>query len=123
MMSVLALCFAVVYFGYQANIAQWNSNTDYCNTVTVPGSLASAARDYDLSFFAETAAAARRKDGDIAIAEKYDEVAKSARARAKLASERAGVPCSDRFPKPSLFGSNNAQASADIPEDIKGGEK
>ena len=100
--SVVALCAAVVAMSYQARLGQWQADIDNCNTVTVPAALSDSERDADLAFFAETAAAARRADGEESVADNYDEVATSSRARARQAAKRAGVPCTDRFKRPGF---------------------
>jgi hypothetical protein len=58
-----------------------------------------AERDLDIKIFAETAAAARIRDGDLAVAEKYNQIADRARVRQVRAIERI-QPCAKIVPKP-----------------------
>lgn len=120
-MSVLALAAAVFYFNYQGRVALWEQNVDNCNNISVPGSLAAAERDHDLSFFASTAADARRAEGQDKVADKYDEVAINARRRANQATTRAAIPCTERFPKPKVLAGGNANADT-RPVDPSGGQ-
>ena len=103
--TFFALCcvaLAIWLQGYTGRLDTWRSLNDYCQKVTIPSSVGAAERDKAMTDFARRAAEARRESGDYAVADDYDTIADEADIRRAETAKRAKVPCSKRFPRPSV---------------------
>lgn len=91
-----------------------DAQVQFCKDVSQPAALAAIERDEDnaatqrdIAIFADAAAQARRKEGNIKTAEIYEGVVERSGSRAARAEQRksetearAAVPCEERFPVP-----------------------
>lgn len=100
----LAVIVAVVIgVSYVSRLADRTTDIENCRAISVPGSFDAASRDWDLIDFARSAADARRADGQLETAAKYDRIADRADARRRRTLDRARTPCAERFPRPALL--------------------
>lgn len=101
--GLTVLVAVLVGFAYLSRLSDRTTDIQNCQAISVPGSYDAAARDWDLIDFARSAADARRKDGQLETAERYDGIADRADDRRRRTLERARTPCADRYPRPALL--------------------
>lgn len=99
-------CFvlAVYWTGHASDVRFREFQIDQCKTTqTARGD--TIGRDLDSALAWDTAAAARRADGDFAVAEEYSRIARRARIRAGRVRERIidAHPCADSVPDAPLL--------------------
>lgn len=102
---VFAMFVAAVYWtGHASDVRFREFQVKDCDT-TQEARKDTIGRDLDSALAWDTAASARRADGDFAVAEQYTQIARRARRRAVRVRERIieASPCAETVPKAPLL--------------------